>query len=188
MPIRRLCLGLLAAVLVAVPAAQAGTPRKWTRLGDANLANIDEATLARTPDGVLHVVWAIPAASNDTLVHSAIAPNGTASPPNVIQTGWASISPVADLLASPSGLQLFFGGLRTANPNETNDNLNLATAPTDGASWTLVPGNVAKSDAAYGSDVGAALLTDGTAIQSFGSTGSGVFVHRGLSEATPNFP
>src|SRR5215211_9126893 len=188
MPIRRVCLALFAALLVAVPAADAGAPGKWTQLGEANLANIDEATLARTADGVLHVAWTIPAASNDTLVHAAIAPNGTAAAPNVIQSGWAAISPVADLLATPSGLQLFFGGIRTTDSKETNDNLNLATAPPDGASWTLVPGNIAKSDSAYASDVGAARLSDGTPIQSWGSTGAGVFVHRGLSEATPNFP
>src|SRR3954447_26323162 len=188
MPIRRACLALFAALLVAVPVAQAGSPGKWTQLGDANLANIDEATLARTPDGVLHVVWQIPAASNDTLVHTAIAPNGTASALNVIQSGWASIGEVPDLVAAPAGLQLFFGGIRSTDSKETNDNLNLATAPADGASWTLVPGNVAKSDSAYASDMGAALLSDGTPIQSWGSTGTGVFVHRGLSEGTPNFP
>jgi hypothetical protein len=188
MPIRLACLALLVSVLVAAPAAQAGSPGKWTQLGDANLANIDEATLARTPDGVLHAVWTIPAASNDTLIHTAIAPNGTASTPNVIQTGWASINSVPDLLATPDGLRVFFGGIRTTNPNETNDNLNTATAPADGLTWTLVPGNVVKGDSAYGGDTGAALLSDGTPIESWGGTGSGVFVHRGLSEATPNFP
>ena len=179
---------MLAAVLLAAPAAQAGSPGKWTQLGEANLANIDEVTLARTGDGVLHAVWTIPAANNDTLVHTAVAPNGTASAPTVIQSGWASITAVPDLLASPAGLQLFFGGIRTINQGETNDNLNLATAPPDGGAWTLVPGNIAKGDAAYGSDIGAALLSDGTPIQSWGGTGSGVFVHRGLTEATPNFP
>lgn len=188
MPIRRAVLTLLAAVLLAAPAAQAGTPGKWTQLGDANLRNIDQVTLARTPDGVLHAVWTIPAPNNDTLVHSAIQPNGTASAPNVIQTGWAGITPVPDLLATPSGLSVFFGGIRTINQGETNDNLNLATAGPDGASWSLVPGNIVKGDSAYASDIGAALLTDGTPIQSWGGTGSGVFVHRGLDQNTPNFP
>src|SRR3954471_7415546 len=146
MPIRLACLALLASVLVAVPAAQAGSPGKWTQLGEANLQNIDEVTLARTSDGVLHAVWAIPAAGNDTLVHAAIAPNGTASAPNVIQSGWASIGAVPDLVASPSGLQLFFGGIRSLDPNDTNDNLNLATAGPDGGTWSLVPGTVAKGD------------------------------------------
>lgn len=188
MPIRRAVLALLASLLVAAPAAQAGAPGKWTQLGEANLANIDEVTLARTSDGVLHAVWTIPAAGNDTLVHTAIAPNGTASAPNVIQSGWAGITAVPDLVASATGLQLFFGGIRSINQGETNDNLNLATASPDGATWALVPGNIAKGDAAYGSDIGAALLGDGTPLQSWGGTGSGVFVHRGLSEATPNFP
>src|SRR5512144_2433912 len=98
MPIRLACLTLLAALLVAAPAAQAGAPGKWTQLGSANLANIDQVTLARTSDGVLHAVWTIPAPNNDTLVHDAIQPNGTAAAPNVIQSGWASISSVPDLV------------------------------------------------------------------------------------------
>jgi hypothetical protein len=188
MSIRVAFLALLTAALIAAPAAQAGSPGKWTQLGDANLANIDEATLARTPDGVLHVVWTIPAANNDTLVHTAVAPNGTASPPNVVQSGWAGINSVPDLVAAPDGLKLFFGGIRTTNANETNNNLNVATAPADGSTWTLVPGNVAKSDSAYAGDSGAALLSDGTPIESWGGTGAGVFVHRGLDQNTPNFP
>src|SRR3954466_8743436 len=112
MPIRSAWLALLAAVLLAAPSAQAASPGKWTRLGEANLRNIDEVTLGRTTDGVLHAAWTIPAAGHDTLVPSAIAANGSASAPNVIQSGWASIGAVPDLVASSSGLQLFFGGIR----------------------------------------------------------------------------
>lgn len=179
---------MLAAGLVAVPAAQAGSPGKWTQLGDANLANIDEAALARTSDGVLHAVWTIPAANNDTLVHAAIAPNGTASAPNVIQSGWASINSVPDLVSSPEGLRVFFGGIRTTNPGEQNDNMNTATAPASGATWDLTNGTVVKGDSAYASDAGAALLPDGTPLLSWGGTGSGVFTHRGLAQGAENFP
>ena len=188
MPIRRAWIAVLAALLVAAPAASAGGPGRWTQLGEANLANIDEAALARTPDGVLHAVWTIPAANNDTLVHAAIAPNGAASPPNVIQTGWAAISSVPDLVATPDGLRVFFGGIRTTNSGETNDNMNTATAPASGATWDLFPGTVVKSDSAYASDSGAALLGDGTPLLSWGGTGAGVFTHRGLDQGTPNFP
>jgi hypothetical protein len=187
MPMRTVILAILVALVVAVP-AQAGGPGSWTQLGDANLANIDEASLARTPDGNLHVVWTIPAANNDTLVHASISPAGSASPVNVIQSGWAGISAVPKLLATPEGLRIFFGGIRTTNSGETNNNLNTATAPADGSTWALVPGTVAKGDSAYASDMGAALLGDGTPIETWGGTGSGVFVHRGLSEGTPNFP
>jgi hypothetical protein len=188
MPIRVTVLAVLVTLLVAVPAAQAGSPGKWSQLGDANLRNIDEVTLARTTDGVLHAAWTIPGVNNDTLVHSAIQPNGTASAPNVVQSGWAGITAVPKLLASPSGLQLFFGGIRSTDSGETNNNLNLATAGPDGAAWALVPGNIVKGDSAYGSDIGGALLSDGTALQTWGGTGSGVFVHRGLDQNTPNFP
>ena len=188
MPIRTALLALCACFLVAAPTASAGGPGKWTQLGDANLANIDEVALARTPDGVLHAVWTIPAANNDTLVHDAIAPNGTAAAPNVIQSGWAAISNTPDLLATPEGLRVVFGGIRTTNAGEVNSNANTATAPASGATWDLFPGTIVKGDSAYASDAGAALLNDGTPIVSWGGTGSGVFVHRGLDQGTPNFP
>jgi hypothetical protein len=188
MPIRTALLALCVCVLVAVPSASAAPPGKWTQLGEANLANIDQVALARTPDGVLHAVWTIPAPNNDTIVHDAIAANGTASPPNVIQTGWADISNTPDLLATPDGLRVFFGGIRSTNADEVNSNENTATAPASGATWDLFPGTTVTGDAAYGSDAGAALLSDNTPILSFGGTGTGVFVHRGLDPATPNFP
>jgi hypothetical protein len=85
-------------------------------------------------------------------------------------------------------LRSFFGGIRTTNSNEPNQNMNTATATSAGASWDLFPGTVVKGDSAYASDVGAALFTDGTPAISWGGTGSGVFVHRGLDPNTPNFP
>src|SRR4051812_10657442 len=187
MPIRTAALALFAALLIAAP-AQAGGPGSWTQLGDANLRNLNEATLARTPDGALHVVWQIPGANNDTLVHASISPIGSASPLTTIQSGWAGINSEPKLLATPDGLRVFFGGLPTTDAGETNHNHNTATAGPDGASWSLTPGNVAKSDSAYASDQGAALLSDGTPIEAWGGTGAGVFVHRGLDQNTPNFP
>jgi hypothetical protein len=178
---------MLAAVLVVVPTAVAGPPGKWTQLGQANISNIDEAALARTPDGTLHVVWRIPGANNDTLVHDAVGPNGVVAPPNVITTGWAGIDSVPDLLATSSGLRVIFGGIRTTDEGEPNSNMSTATAPPSGATWDLQIGNIVTGDAAYGSDVGAALLPDGTPIFAFGGTGSGVFTHRGLDPGTPNF-
>ena len=187
MPIRTGLLTLLVAALVAVPAAQAGPPGKWTQLGDANLANIDQVALARTADGTLHAVWTIPAANNDTLVHDAIGANGTAAVPNVITGGWAAISNTPDVVANAGGLRVIFGGIRTTNSGEVNSNENTATS-TDGNAWDLFPGTIVKGDSAYGSDVGAALLSDGTPLFAWGGTGSGVFVHRGLDQGTAKFP
>src|SRR4051794_25489108 len=128
MRIRGAWLSLLVVLLVAAPAASAGAPGKWTQLGDRNLANIDEASLARSANGLLHVVWTVPSASNDSLVHVAIAPNGTAAAPNVVTGGWAAIGNTTDLLSDPTGLRVIFGGIRTLDSTEPNNNMNSATA------------------------------------------------------------
>src|SRR3954469_21870952 len=132
MPIRRAGLAVLACWLGGAPGAVAGAPGKWTQLGDANLRNIDEVALARTPDGVLHAVWVVPGSNNDTIVHDSITPAGVASAPNVIQTNWAAIDSVPDLVATSTGLRTFFGGIRTTDANEPNNEMNTATAPPSG--------------------------------------------------------
>jgi hypothetical protein len=56
----RLSVCLLAAVaglLAAATAAPAGTPGHWTDFTSGNLQNFAEPGIARTADGVLHVVW-----------------------------------------------------------------------------------------------------------------------------------
>jgi hypothetical protein len=182
-----------AALLLTAPPALAGKPGRWTKLGQSNLDNIDEVALARTADGTLHAVWTIPSHNNgsagDTLVHEAIAANGVAAPPNPITTDWAAITAVPDLVALPDGsLRVFFGGIRTTNPDEPNSNMNTATSPAAGAPWGLFSGTTITGDAAYGADDGAAVLTDGTPIVAFGGTGTGTFVHRGLDPTQPNVP
>src|SRR3954447_11099270 len=117
MPIRTVVLALFVALLVAVP-AHAGGPGSWTQLGDANLRNLDEATLARTPDKALHVVWHIPGTNNDSLVHASVSPAGSASPLTTIQSGWSGINSEPKLLAAPEGLRVFFGGIRTTDAGE----------------------------------------------------------------------
>src|SRR3954453_18261227 len=180
MPIRRAGLTLLAIALVAVPTASAGTPGKWTQLGQRNLANIDEVALARTADGTLHAVWTVPAPNSDSLVHAAISKAGGVLAPDVIQSGWAGIEPVPDLVATSSGLRVFFGGLRTTNSTEPNQWLNTATAPVGGSPWDLFVGAVARGDASHARGSGDALLADGAPVLSWGGTGSGVYIHRGL--------
>ena len=191
MPIRRALLAL-AAFLVLVPSAFAGTPGKWTMVSQANLSNIDEINLTRTNDGTLHAIWHAPNAANtahDDLMHAAIAANGGVAAATPITQDWAGITHSPEVLTMPDGsLRAIFGGLHSTDSNDPNLNMNTATATSDGASWLLQPGTIVKGDSAYASDVGAALFTDGTPAISWGGTGSGVFVHRGLDPNTPNFP
>jgi hypothetical protein len=193
MRLRYASVAFCAALLLTAPPALAGKPGKWTKLGQSNLDNIDEVALARTADGTLHAVWTIPSHNNggagDSLVHDAIAAGGVAAPPDPITTGWGAITAVPDLVTLPDGsLRVFFGGIRTTNPDEPNSNMNTATAPAAGAPWNLFSGTTVTGDAAYGADDGAAVLADGTPIVAFGGTGTGTFVHRGLDPAQPNVP
>jgi hypothetical protein len=186
MPIRTAIAAVCALVLATAPTAFAGSPGKWTQLGQANLANIDEAALARTPDGTLHVVWTVPGTS-ESLVHDAVGPNGVVSPPNAILSDWAGIDPVPDLVTTSDGLRVFVGGQHSTNTSDPLADEITATAPPSGATWSD-PSVAARGDAAYGADVGAALLADGTPVFAWGGTGTGVFSHRGLDPATANFP
>jgi hypothetical protein len=190
MPIR-LAFSVLAALLVLAPAAFAGTPGKWTIVGGQSLDNIDEATLLRTPDNVLHLAWTIPShnrgGAGDALVHASIAPNGGVNLPNSIQENWASIGSVSDLILTGGNLRTLFGGIRTTESTETNGNLNTAVSSDAGQTWALQPGTVVKGDSAYGSDIGAATAPDGTVYISWAGTGAGAFTHAGLDPATPNY-
>jgi hypothetical protein len=191
MRLRYASVACCAALLLVAPNALAGQPGTWTKLGQSNLTNINEVALARTADGTLHAVWTIPSSNNggagDDLVHDAIAANGVAAPPDPVTTGWATITSVPDVIRQSDGsLRVFFGGLRTVNTDDPNSNMNTATAPAAGAPWSLFTGTTVTGDSAYGADAGAAVLADGTPILSFGGTGAGTFVHRGLDPAQPN--
>jgi hypothetical protein len=191
MRLRHASVAFCAALLLAASAALARKRGTWTKLGQSNLDNIDEPALARTADGTLHAVWTMPSHNNggagDSVVHDAIAANGAAAPPDPITAGSGTITAVPDLVTLPDGsLRVFFGGIKTTNPDEPNSNMNTATAPAAGAPWNVFTGTTVTGDAAYGGDDGAAVLPDGTPLVAFGGTGTGAFVHRGLDPAQPN--
>jgi hypothetical protein len=166
----------------------AGKPGRWERVTDPNGRNTDQVAHQRTADGTLHLAWVHQEPGGTSLFHTPVTPSGTIGSTTQIQTGWSTINPVPDLVPGPDGgLRVFFGGIRTTSSGETNDELSTATAPPAGQPWTLTTGNVVPDGAsAYASDQGATLLPDGTPLESWGGTGAGVFVHRGLSASTPN--
>src|SRR5437867_6002240 len=114
------------AVIAATP-APAGPPGSWTRL-PGTVVNFAEPGLARTSDGVLHVVYTRKAGTKEELVHTTVSPAGSVGDAKVALAGWSSMSH-PDLLRMPDGsLRVFFGGIRTTNPGETNNALNTAAA------------------------------------------------------------
>jgi hypothetical protein len=167
---------------VAAPAA-GGPPGQWTRL-PGTVINFAEPGLARTGDGVLHVLYTRRNGTKEDLVHLEVSPAGKVGADAVALGGWSSMSH-PDLLRMPDGsLRAFFGGIRSTNPGETNNAMNTATAPAAGTPWTLKPGKAAQATYAYATGVaGAGLAKDGTPISTWsGSPGLGF--HYGIDAGT----
>src|SRR5262245_25700596 len=176
-------LAALVVVLGFAGHAAAGPPGQWTRLA-GTVVNFAEPGIARTSDGVLHVVYTRKAGTKEELVHVSISPAGKPGSPAVALGGWSAMSH-PDLLRMPDGsLRVFFGGIRSTNPGETNTAMNTATAPASGAQWTLQTGKAAQATYAYATSyAGAGLAKDGTPISSWaGSPGLGF--HYGVDPST----
>src|SRR4051812_9277414 len=179
----RLRIAPLAAAVaaLALPAgALARTPGHWTRVTPTTQDNADQVDLARTPDGVLHAAFQAKNAADrtkDDLFVASVQANGSVSAPVAVQQGWATMENPAIVL-DPGGLRTFWGGIRSIDPGETNNEISTATAPAGGSPWTLTVGNVTRDDASYGGNV-ASTVASGQFWQTWAGT-AGVFVHRGL--------
>ncbi len=68
-------------------------------------------------------------------------PTARSAPTSPIQSGWASTSDPA-LTAVPGGLRAIWGGIRTTDTTETNQDLNTAFSADGGATWALQPGSI----------------------------------------------
>jgi hypothetical protein len=167
-----------ALALAAAPSAQAAG---WKLVTAPNGSNIDQVALVRTGDGVLHLAWH----KDGDLSHTVIAPSGKVGATTPIQSAWASMGDPA-LVAVPGGLRAFWGGIRTTDPGETNQDLNTAFSA-NGVNWALQPGSIVPlGGQAYGSDMAATTLPDGNTLQSWAGT-LGNWIHSGLDPAAPSF-
>jgi hypothetical protein len=181
MKLRPLSVAIAGLLLVAAPAAQAD----WHRVTAPGGASTDEVSLLRGGDGVLHVAWPIQSGPNTTdLRHTVISPGGSVGATSPIQTGWAGIENPA-LVQGADGLRVFFGGQRSTDTQDPNQELNTALSVDGGASWTLQEGSIVPTGGqAYGSPVAAAIQSDGVPIQAWAGT-LGTWVHRGLDPLVP---
>ncbi|MFB3920230.1 MAG: hypothetical protein ACE145_00830 [Terriglobia bacterium] len=178
----------LAISYVAPCRAQAQPAREWTRITDMTDANIFEPALARTADGVLHVVWLRKNGSNADFKHTAIGKDGkvTGAPVTVLDA-WASLSNPDLIVTKEDGLRLLFGGQRTTDSKDpySQGSLYSVTATAGGATWTLEKGAHAQSNAVTSSPVGAALLPDGTPAAAW-AVSFALQAHLGLNSKTPD--
>jgi hypothetical protein len=179
----RSLIAILALGLATAPAVHAAG---WKQVTGPGGSNIDQVGLLRTTDGVLHLAWTKQTGPNsEDLMHTAISPQGAILATTTITGGWATLENPA-LAADPAGIRAFFGGIRTANAGEPNQELNTALSGDGGQSWALTIGTVAPHGAqAYGSPVAAATLGDGTSLEAWAGT-LGTWVHAGLDPNAPN--
>jgi hypothetical protein len=170
------------ALALGVPAAGAAT---WKPVTSTGGSNIDQVSTARTPDGVLHVAWRRQSGPNAfDLLHTSISAGGAIGATTPIYSGWTGIENPA-LVWNGSQLRVFFGGIRTINQGDPDQDLETASSH-DGISWTPQVGSVVPIGAqAYGSPVSATALPNGGFLEAWSAT-SGTWVHAGLSQGSAN--
>ena len=163
MHIRRCALaGALLTVLAVTCVAAAGPPGAWSRAGKRPGSPGFEAGLARTADGVLHVVSLRRAGAKLELWQIRIGSDGKLLGSHAIARGWNALAN-PDLVLSPDGgLRVFVGGSKSAA--SVNAGLVTATAPPPGAPWTIEPDPVSANPDVTTADVGAGTAKDGAPI------------------------
>jgi hypothetical protein len=179
-------IALASAALVVAVGAQARTPAAtgWTKLPSGPAISSYEAALARTSDGTLHVAYLRSGGATQDIWHVAIDRVGAVTSVNPVVTGWPLLNN-PDIVSTSTGLQIFFGGIRSNSPTEPNKSLNTATAPTSGSPWNLQTGDPAAPSTAYQSPVAAAVTKDGTLVEAWAST-FGLDYHFGTNPAIAN--
>lgn len=177
------------AAVAAAPAALAGTPGHWTRITDMTASNIDEVTLARTTDGVLHAAWTRPTPSNPgsgrDLLELPISAGGAAGSPVLVASNYATLENPSAIATGGSGLELFVGAIHSTDTSDPIQNLVYFTSGDGGQSWSGPGYPGVTGGAAYGSNVAVALGSGGTPFETWGSS-SCLCVHMGLDPSTPN--
>ena len=101
MSVLRAAVAVAVVLLVSVASAAAGPRGQWTQL-PGTVINFAEPGLARTQDGVLHVIYTRRNGSREDLIHVPIAASGRVGGDSVALGGWSTMSH-PDLLRMPDG-------------------------------------------------------------------------------------
>ena len=152
--------------------SRAASTTAWGRISGPAQPGV-ELGLARTKDGVLHVI-ANRGVSNTTISELRLSPTGGTSGTSTVATGWDGNGGLA-LLTMPDGtLRLFAAGATHAGSSAFG--INTFTAPASGGGWQLQSGvfwgGAIANSAAY---VGATLMRDGQPVTAWrGFAGAGI--------------
>ena len=159
---RRIPLVLALGGLLAVGgSASGGTTTTWSRVTDTGARNIDQVALARTTDGVLHVVWTRTVGADETIRHAPVAGNGTVGAATTAVSGIRGVSD-PDLVLMPDGSLRLFYGVVIPSPG----GIRMSSAGPSGTGWT---GGGKVSNDNTGGDPGATSNKSGTPIFAWSS-------------------
>ncbi|HZR91837.1 MAG TPA: carboxypeptidase-like regulatory domain-containing protein [Gaiellaceae bacterium] len=156
-----LVVAFLACAAAAGAGAAAGSSTRWTRINGPGHAGI-QLGLARTPDGVLHVIWNRGNPPPTAIYDTRFSPSGVRTGTSTVATGWGGAGGLA-LLAMPDGtLRLFASGDHSSATS--NGGISTFTAPASGVSWTLQPDVWGGPVAGAAGIVAATLTKDGQVV------------------------
>ncbi len=165
---------LVAPVVSSSYAAERVTTSNWTSLTSSASPNFAQAAVARTSDGVQHVVWVVDNPDRThNYEHTTISPSGVQGPvTRVLPANWAQLSTPVDLGVNADGsLRLAFRGNVDGGTADlfAAKGVYSAVSADGGASWVVPREVLAKSIGDGG--VTMAYLPDGTPITGYGDTG-----------------
>jgi hypothetical protein len=154
-----------------------GAPGSWTKISRSTVGIIDHASMTRTSDGVLHVVYPRDLSGGGTKIsHTSLNTNGTIVRQNdVLAAGWATMDTSPIVVNGASGMHTVFGGqLDILSGFFDSGRMFMADATSStGAAWTLPSQNVGISNQAYASyGTSAVELADGTVVAAFPLNGT----------------
>lgn len=146
----------------------------WTPLSPSASPNFATAAVARTPDGLQHVVWVVDNADRThNYEHTTIDAAGRQGPvTRILTANWSALGTPMDLGVNADGsLRLAFRGSLDGNTANffSYKGVYTAVSADGGASWVVPREVLAKSISEGG--VTMAHLPDGTPITGYGDTG-----------------
>ena len=181
---------LMTVVSIAIVAAMFGIAcgpaavraQTWRQISSGGMNVSDQVGIARTSDGILHIVWRHRAATQ-MLLQTPIAASGALGPSVPVVSGWSSVGSPA-LVADGRALTVAFPGTPTLVTGNPQDGLDLATSADGGRSWSVAPAAIAQSQFSGVSTPAAVLSANGSYLQSWYAP-EGTVVHAGVD---PNVP
>jgi hypothetical protein len=169
------------AAITATTGAAVTSATAWGRISGPTGGGI-ELGLARTPDGVLHVIWNRGNPAPTSIFDTRISPAGKAQGTTTVATNFGGANGLALLVMPDKTLRLFASG--TPVTGSSVGGINTFTAGANGTGWKLDQGVLWGGPIAEAaSTIGATLTKDGQPVTSWGG-----LVKVGLDTTYPTTP